>query len=249
MSDEVLNNGGQGGQPESASQGGGLLTGAPAANGEQSTAPNEQPLSLTKSQLVEIVNAQLNAAKKDWLSESYRNTQSMNDKFAKRVSDTISAFEQAGIKADKDSVTSYLKEQDKRASAAAAAQQQRAQQANIDPGYQAFLNRFGAVNGKDARLAGAFSLEQEYGVTLEKSDPEFAKYFGDPKKRFSAYQFQRDYEKALTEKRSRTAETQTSPAAVPSMSGTGRQAARIQNNTSSADIFAMAMEEMRNNRR
>lgn len=246
MSDEVLNNGGQTGQSESVNPENNLQNGA-TSQGEQSTAVNEQPLTLTQSQLEEFVNSRLNAVKKEWLSEAYRNTQSANDKFEKRVNDTISAFERAGIKADKASVTNYLKTEDKRASAAAAiAQQQRAQQANADPNYQAFLNRFGARNGNDTRLSGAYSLEQEYGVKLEKGDPEFSKYFGDPKKRFSAYQFQRDYERALTEKKARTSNEQSSVAGVPSMSGNGRHAERIQNTTSSADIFAMAMEEMRN---
>lgn len=246
MSDEVLNNGGQVGQPESATPETTPQNGA-MVQGEQSATQNEQPLSLTQSQLEEFVNERLNAAKKDWLSEAYRNTQSINDKFEKRVNDTISAFEKAGIKADKVSVTNYLKSEDKRASdAAAIAQQQKAQQANVDPNYQAFLDRFGVKNGNDARLSGAYSLEQEYGVQLEKGDPEYKKYFGDPTKRFSSYQFQRDYERALTEKKERTATEQTSVAGVPSMSGNGRHAERIQNNTSSADIFAMAMEEMRN---
>ena len=171
----------------------------------------------------------------------------MNDKFEARVNATIEAFQKAGIKTDKVSAAKYLKEQDKQAQATAQAQRQ--SQPQIDPAYGQFLERFGATRmANDQRLQGAFSLEQEFGIQLMKDDPEYKEYFGDPNKRFSAYQFQRDYERALEKKKARTAESpQPSIAGIPSMSGNGPKGSSISNTTPSSNILAMGAEEMRRN--
>ena len=205
---------------------------------------SEQPLSLTQSQLSKMISDALAAEKQNWLNEAYQNTQSMNDKFEKRVNDTIAAFEKAGIKTDKVSAAKYLREQDRQANANAQKQPQ------IDPAYQQFLSRFGSQSASDPRLQGAFSLEREYGIQLMKDDPEFSEYFGDPNKRFDTYHFQRDYEDALKKKKERMAEaSQGNIAGLPSMSGTGKKADRITNKMSSQDIYDMALAEQRNKMR
>ena len=89
---------------------------------------NEQLFGSVSAQM--IADA-INSQKQTWLNEAYQNTQSMNDKFERRVNETISAFEKAGIKTDKVSAAKYLKEQDRLAQANAQAQQRT--QAQIDP--------------------------------------------------------------------------------------------------------------------
>lgn len=248
MPEEALVNG-QVGQPATPEQNGGIATGnsatiQPNASGAPAT---EQPLTLTQSQLNQYINDALNAQKQNWLNEAYQNTQSMNDKFEKRVNDTISAFEKSGIKTDKVSVAKYLREQDKQAQAQS--QAQAVTQSQVDPAYSQFLQRFGAQRmAGDQRLQGAFSLEQEYGIQLMRDDPEYTEFFGDPNKRFSAYQFQRDYEKALAKKKARANEKpQASIAGMPSMSGNGPKSNGITNTTPSSEILARGADEMRKN--
>ena len=228
---------------------------APAVTGQGGTtdvsgagAPQtEQPLSLTQSQLQQMIADAINSQKQAWLNEAYQNTQSMNDKFERRVNETISAFEKAGIKTDKVSAAKYLREQDRQAQAQAQKQPQ------IEPAYQQFLQRFGARNGADARLQGAYSLEQEFGISLLKDDPEFTEFFGDPKKRWAnSYQFVRDYERALTKKKERSAQQnpqgQGNVAGLPSMSGVGKKSNAFPNTMRSSDILDQALAEMRNQR-
>ena len=215
-----------------------------------SSAPEaEQPLTLTQSQLTQFINDALNAQKQTWLNEAYQNTQSMNDKFEKRVNDTIAAFERAGIKTDKVSAAKYLREQDKRSAEAGANAQGKPQQ-QIDPAYQQFLERFGNRNASDPRLQGAYGLEKDYGIQLTKADPEFNEFFGDPNKRWAnSYQFVRDYERALEKKKSRTAENpQGTIAGIPSMSGNGPKSSAIPNNMKADDIYDRAFAELRNKR-
>ena len=171
----------------------------------------------------------------------------MNDKFEARVNATVAAFEKAGIKTDKVSAAKYLREQDRQAQAEAQRQPQ------VEPDYQQFLNRFGARNGADSRLQGAYSLEKEYGINLLKEDPEFEEFFGDPNKTWSgSYQFVRDYEKALSKKKERTSQQnpqqQANVAGLPSMSGTGKKSTAIPNLMKSSDIYDQAIAEMRNKR-
>ena len=251
MPEEALGNG-QVGQPASPEPQSGIESsqGSTISQNGNSAPESEQPLTLTKSQLNDFINEALNAQKQNWLNEAYQNTQSMNDKFEARVNNAISALEAAGIKADKVSAAKYLREQDKRIAEAQAQAQQQAQP-QIDPAYAQFLNRFGVQPqmASDQRLQGAWSLEQEYGVQLQKEDPEYTKYFGDPNKRFSAYQFQRDYEKALSEKKARASENpQGTIAGIPSMSGSGPKSNGIPNTMSSEDIYQRAFTEMRNKR-
>ena len=248
MPEEALGTG-QVGQPASPEPQAPAVTeqgGTAEASGAGAPA-TEQPLSLTKSQLSQMITDAINAQKQDWLNEAYQNTQSMNDKFERRVNDTIAAFEKAGIKTDKVSAAKYLREQDR----AAAAEAQR--QPQIDPDYQQFLKRFGARDGSDQRLRGAYSLEREYGINLLKDDPEFNEYFGDPNRSWEgAYQFVRDYERALSKKKERTAQqnqqTQGNPAGLPSMSGTGKKSTAIPNTMKSSDIYDQWVAEMRNQR-
>ena len=178
MPEEALGSG-QVGQPAPSEPQSGIATGNSATiqpNGGD--APNtEQPLTLTKAQLDQYINDALNAQKQTWLNEAYQNTQSMNDKFEKRVKDTIAQFEKVGIKADAVTAAKYLREQDKQ-SAEAQAQAQGQGQRQIDPAYAQFLGRFGARDASDPRLQGAFSLEQEFGIQLNRDDPEFTEYFG-----------------------------------------------------------------------
>jgi len=250
MPEEALGNG-QVGQPVSPEPQGGIESsqGSTIQPGGPSAPESEQPLTLTQSQLNKFIADALQAEKQNWLNEAYQNTQSMNDKFERRVNETISAFEKAGIKADKVTAAKYLREQDKR-SAEANANAQRQQQQVADPAYQQFLQRFNTRNAADPRLQGAFSLEGEYGIQLNREDPEYAEYFGDPKKRWSdAYRFIRDYENALKKKKDRTAgEQQGNIAGLPSMSGAGKKADRITNMMSSQDIYDIALAEKRNKR-
>ena len=240
------------GQPESSVQQSGTGTeyGGTVQQSSGGASESEQPLTLTKGQLDKYIADALNAQKQTWLNEAYQNTQSMNDKFEARVNNAISALESAGIKADKVSAAKYLREQDKRqAQAEAQAQMQRQQQ--IDPAYSQYLQRFGVDEqfARDERLQGGFALEQEYGIQLLKEDPEYTEYFGDPNKRFNAYQFQRDYEKALEKKKQRTQENpQANVAGIPSMSGVGRKSDGITNTTPSMDLYDRAVAEMRNKR-
>lgn len=247
MPEEALGSG-QAGQPVSPEpQASAVTDQGGTANVSGSGAPQtEQPLSLTQSQLNQMIADAINSQKQAWLNEAYQNTQSMNDKFEKRVNDTIAAFEKAGIKTDKVSAAKYLREQDKQAQAQAQAQPQ------VSPDYQQFLSRFGARNGSDPRLQGAFSLEKEYGINLSKDDPEFTEFFGDPKKTWSnTYQFVRDYERALEKKKARSSQTQQEQgtlAGLPSMSGVGKKSSAIPNMMSSSDILDQALAEMRNKR-
>ena len=250
MPEEALGSG-QVGQPESSESMGGMDTGNGATvQSSGSDAPNtEQPLTLTRSQLDQYINDALNAQKQTWLNEAYQNTQSMNDKFERRVNDAIAQFEKVGIKTDKVTAAKYLREQDKQYAEAQAQAQQQAQM-RIDPDYAQFLQRFGTRDAADSRLQGAFSLERELGVQLMKDDPEFEKYFGDPNRRWgNSYQFTRDYERALTEKKERTAaDAQGNIAGIPSMSGNGPKSNAIPNTMSSDDIYNRALAEQRNMR-
>lgn len=243
---------GQGGQPASPEPQGGTVTeqGGTVQQNGQGASESEQPLTLTKGQLDKYIADALAAQKQTWLNEAYQNSQSMNDKFEARVNATVSALEAAGIKVDKVAASKFVREQDKR-NATAEAQAQLQRQNQIDPAYSQYLQRFGVNEqfARDERLQGGFALEQEYGIQLMKDDPEYAKYFGDPNKRFNAYQFQRDYEKALSEKKQRTQDNpQANVAGVPSMSGVGRKSDGITNLTSSSDIYDRAIAEMRNQR-
>lgn len=250
MPEEALGNG-QVGQPAPSEQQSGIATGNGAtiqANAQD--APNtEQPLTLTKAQLDQYINDALNAQKQTWLNEAYQNTQSMNDKFEARVNATIEQFEKVGIKADKVTAAKYLREQDKQSAQVQAQAQQQARQ-QIDPAYAQFLQRFGTRDAADPRLQGAYSLEKDFGIQLMKDDPEFEKYFGDPNKRWTnSYQFTRDYERALTEKKERAAaDAQGNIAGIPSMSGSGPKSNAIPNTMSSDDIYSKALAEQRNKR-
>ena len=130
MPEEALANG-QVGQPASPEPQGGIESsqGSTIQPGGQSAPETEQPLTLTQSQLSQMIRDAMAAEKQNWLNEAYQNTQSMNDKFEARVNATISAFEKAGIKTDKVSAAKYLREQDKLAQANAQAQRQAQPQA------------------------------------------------------------------------------------------------------------------------
>lgn len=250
MPEEALVNG-QVGQPESPEALGGTVTenSSTVQSGGQSAPNTEQPLTLTRSQLDQYINDALNAQKQTWLNEAYQNTQSMNDKFERRVNDTLAQFEKLGIKADKVTAAKYLREQDKQ-SAEAQSQAQQMAQMRIDPEYAKFLNRFGSQDAADPRLQGAFGLEKEYGIQLNTDDPEFEEYFGDPNKKWgNSYLFTRDYERALSKKKERTADNpQSSIAGIPSMSGSGPKSNGIPNTMPSQDIYSRALTEMRNKR-
>ena len=247
MPEEALESGqvGQPASPEPQAQA--VTDQGGTANASGVSAPQtEQPLSLTQSQLNQMIKDAMNAEKQNWLNEAYQNTQSMNDKFEARVNATIAQFEKAGIKTDKVSAAKYLREQDRQAAAEAQRQPQ------IDPSYQQFLNRFGARNASDSRLQGAYSLEKEFGIQLLKDDPEFNEFFGDPNKSWDGpYQFVRDYERALTKKKERSAQnpqTQGNVAGLPSMSGVGKKSTAIPNTMKSSDIYDQWVAEMRNQR-
>lgn len=248
MPEEALGSG-QVGQPVSPEPQAPAVTeqgGTTVANGA-SAPQTEQPLSLTQSQLQQMIADAINSQKQAWLNEAYQNTQSMNDKFERRVNETISAFEKAGIKTDKVSAAKYLREQDRQAQA------QAHQQPQIEPAYQQFLQRFGARNAADPRLQGAYSLEKEYGINLLREDPEFVEFFGDPNRSWDgAYQFVRDYERALSKKKDRTTQNnqqeQGNVAGLPSLSGTGKKSSAIPNTMKSSDILDQALAEMRNTR-
>ena len=247
MAEEVLETG-QVGQPASPEPQGGTVTeqGGTVQPGGQSVPETEQPLSLTQSQLNQMIADAINSQKQAWLNEAYQNTQSMNDKFEKRVNETIAQFEKAGIKnVDKVTAAKYLREQDKQAQA------QAQQQPQVAPDYQQFLNRFGAQNPSDQRLQGAFSLERELGVQLTREDPEYTEFFGDPNKRWgNAYQFVRDYERALTKKKERTADNpQGNVAGLPSISGNGKNTDRITQTMSASEILDRGLAELRKNKR
>jgi len=250
MPEEALGNG-QVGQPApSEPMGGNVTDNGATVQSEGTGAPNaEQPLTLTKAQLDQYINDALNAQKQTWLNEAYQNTQSMNDKFEARVKATVEQFEKVGIKADAVTAAKYLREQDKQ-SAQAQAQAQEQGQERIDPAYAQFLQRFGTRDAADPRLQGAYSLEKDFGIQLMKDDPEFEKYFGDPNKRWTnSYQFTRDYERALTEKKERAAaDAQGNIAGIPSMSGNGPKSNAIPNTMSSDDIYNRALAEQRNMR-
>ena len=253
MPEEALGSVEQVGQPVAPEPQSGTVTeqGGTIPQSGSVSAETEQPLSLTKSQLDQMIAQAINSQKQSWLNEAYQNTQSMNDKFERRVNEAIQTLKSAGIQADKAQAAKYLREQDKLAQANAQAQQRA--QSQIDPAYQQFLQRFG-VNPRlagDQRLQAAYSLEQEYGIQLTREDPEYTEYFGDPKKRFSSYQFQRDYEKALEKKKARTAQdsqSQGNVAGLPSMSGVGKKSSAIPNTMRSSDIYDQAIAEMRNKR-
>ena len=251
MPEDALVNG-QVGQPASSEPQSGIDTGngATISQNGQNAPETEQPLTLTKSQLNQYINDALNAQKQTWLNEAYQNTQSMNDKFEARVNATIEQFEKVGIKTDKVTAAKYLREQDKQ-SAQAQAQAQGQGQRQIDPAYAQFLGRFGSRDASDPRLQGAFSLEQEFGIQLNRDDPEFTEYFGDPNKRWAnSYQFTRDYERALSKKKERTADNpQGNIAGLPTMSGAGPKSSAIPNTMSSDDIYAMARAEKQRNKR
>ena len=246
MPEDALVNG-QGGQPASPEPQSGIDTnnGATIQQNGQGAPETEQPLTLTPSQLNKYISDALAAEKQNWLNEAYQNTQSMNDKFEKRVNDTIAAFEKAGIKTDKVSAAKYLREQDKIAQASSDAQ--RNTQPQLQPGYQQFLQRFGSTNHADPRLQGAYSLEQEYGIQLMKDDPEFTEFFGDPNKRFDTYHFQRDYERALEKKKGRIGDNPQGAniAGLPTMSGNGPKSNAIPNTMSSEELYARAIAEQR----
>ena len=246
MPEEALGSG-QVGQPVSPEPQAPAVTEGGTTDVSGAGAPQtEQPLSLTQSQLNQMIRDAMNAEKQNWLNEAYQNTQSMNDKFEKRVNDTITAFEKAGIKTDTVSAAKYLREQDRQAQA------QAQQQPQIEPAYQQFLQRFGARNAADPRLQGAYSLEKEYGINLLREDPEFVEFFGDPNRSWDgAYQFVRDYERALSKKKDRTAQKpqeQGNVAGLPSMSGVGKKSTAIPNTMRSSDILDQALAEMRNTR-
>ena len=156
MPEEALGSGSVG-QPMSPEPQAPAVTEGGTTDVSGASAPQtEQPLSLTQSQLNQMIADAINSQKQAWLNEAYQNTQSMNDKFEKRVNDTISQFEKAGIKnVDKVTAAKYLREQDRQAQAEAQRQPQ------IEPAYQQFLSRFGARNAADPRLQGAYSLEKE----------------------------------------------------------------------------------------
>ena len=251
MPEEALGSVEQVGQPVTPEPQSGNVTepgGTIPQSGSVST-ETEQPLSLTKSQLDQMIADAINANKQSWLNEAYQNTQSMNDKFERRVNDTLAQFEKLGIKADKVTAAKYLREQDKQ-SAEAQSQAQQMAQMRIDPEYAKFLNRFGSQDAADPRLQGAFGLEKEYGIQLNTDDPEFEEYFGDPNKKWgNSYLFTRDYERALSKKKERTADNpQSSIAGIPSMSGSGPKSNGIPNTIASEDIYARAFTEMRNKR-
>ena len=223
---------------------------APAAD-NQSTGGDQGLTFKTQAEFDQAVDARLNAMKQDWLNEAYRNTQSMNDKFTEAVNQKMAQLQQLGIKADQVQTAKLV-----RAEQQAQQQQQQARAANeqdrVDPNFQKFLDRFGARNPRDQRLRDAYALETEFEVQLGRDDPEYQKYFGDPKKDFgSGYMFQRAYEKALSEKKSRMSGQENNqpgnPAAIPSLSGNGARSNVISNTMSSADILAMGAEEMRRN--
>ena len=247
MPEEALVSG-QAGQPVSPEPQAQAVTdqGGTASVSGASAPQTEQPLSLTQSQLNQMIKDAMNAEKQNWLNEAYQNTQSMNDKFEARVNATIAQFEKAGIKTDKVSAAKYLREQDRQAAAEAQRQPQ------IDQAYQQFLNRFQARNASDSRLRGAYSLEKEYGIQLMKDDPEFKEFFGDPHKSWDGpYQFVRDYERALAKKKERSAQNpqnQGNVAGLPSMSGVGKKSTAIPNTMKSSDIYDQWVAEMRNQR-
>lgn len=249
MPEEALGSG-QVGQPVSSEPQGGTVTeqGGTVQPGVPNVPQTEQPLSLTQGQLSQMIRDALNAEKQNWLNEAYQNTQSMNDKFEQRVNATVTAFEKAGIKTDKVSAAKYLREQDRQAQAEAQRQPQ------IEPAYQQFLDRFGTRNAADPRLQGAYSLEKEYGIDLQKGDPEFEEFFGDPKKSWgNNYQFIRDYERALAKKKERSAQQNPqgngNVAGLPSMSGVGKKSNAFPNMMKSSDILDQAIAEMRNKSR
>ena len=247
MAEEVLETG-QVGQPASPEPQGGTVTeqGGTVQPGGQSAPETEQPLSLTQSQLNQMIADAINSQKQAWLNEAYQNTQSMNDKFEKRVNETIAQFEKAGIKnVDKVTAAKYLREQDRQAQA------QAQQQPQVGPEYQQFLTWFGARNPSDQRLQGAYSLERELGVQLTREDPEYTEFFGDPNKRWgNAYQFVRDYERALTKKKERTADNpQGNVAGLPSISGNGKNTDRITQTMSASEILDRGLAELRKNKR
>ena len=203
----------------------------------------------TQAEFDQAVDARLNAMKQDWLNEAYRATQSMNDKHTQAVNAMMQRLQAAGIKADQVQAAKMVQAEQQ-----AQAQQQRAAN-SVDPGYQQFLDRFGAGrNAKDQRLKDAYALETEFATQLMRDDPEYQKYFGDPKKDFgSGYMFQRAYEKALTEKKNRmqdagsNSQQPANPAAIPSLSGNTARSNMITNTMPSDDILAMGAEEMRRN--
>ena len=219
---------------------------APAEAGQN--AGGDQGLTFkSQAEFDQAVDARLNAMKQDWLNEAYRNTQSMNDKHTQAVNAMLQRLQAAGIKADQVQAAKMVQAEQQ-----AQMQQQRAPQ--IEPGYQQFLDRFGAGrNARDQRLKDAYALESEYQVQLGRDDPEYQKYFGDPKKDFgSGYMFQRAYEKALTEKKTRMGEQANSqqpanPAAIPSLSGNNARSNTISNTESSDNLLALGAEEMRRN--
>lgn len=246
MAEEALETG-QVGQPASPEPQASAVTGqGGTVEAQGPSAPEtEQPLSLTKSQLNQLIMEAMNSQKQGWMDEFYQNTQSMNDKYEKRLENTIAQFEKAGIKnVDKVTAAKYLREQDKQAQA------QAQQQPQVSPDYQQFLNRFGARNPSDQRLQGAYSLERELGVQLTREDPEYTEFFGDPNKRWgNAYQFVRDYERALTKKKERSADNpQGNVAGLPSISGTGKNTDRITPTMSASEILDRGLAELRNKR-
>lgn len=253
MPEDALVNG-QVGQPASPEPQGGTVTeqGGTVLNSGQSVPESEQPLTLTKGQLDQIIADAFESRKQNWLDEAYQNTQSMNDKYEKRLNDTIAMFEQVGMKnVDKVTAAKFLREQDKRNAAENVPAQGQGQQ-QIDPVYAQFLQRFGAQNAGDPGLQGAYNLERDFGIQLLRDDPEYTEFFGDPQKRWrDTYAFIRDYERALEKKKGRSADTQQANgniAAIPSISGAGRKSSAIDNKAKATDIISQGLAEMNNKR-
>lgn len=246
MADELANASMAMPAPEAAApMGAPVENAAPAADGQN--AGGDQGLTFkSQAEFDQAVDARLNALKQDWLNEAYRNTQSMNDKHTQAVQAMMQRLQAAGIKADQVQAAKMVQAEQQ-----AQAQAQRAPQ--VDPGYQQFLDRFGAgKNSRDQRLKDAYALETEFATQLMRDDPEYQKYFGDPKKDFgSGYMFQRAYEKALSEKKARIGEQAkndsqpANPAAIPSLSGNTARSNVIANTTPSEQLLAQGAEEMR----
>ena len=113
--------------------------------------------------------------------------------------------------------------------------------------------RFGDHGGQyipETLMNAVIELEEAYN--RYKDDPEFNEFFGDPNKSWDGpYQFVRDYERALTKKKERSAQnpqTQGNVAGLPSMSGVGKKSTAIPNTMKSSDIYDQWVAEMRNQR-
>lgn len=250
MADELANASMTMPAPEAAAPMGAPVENATPAEAGQNAGGDQGLTFKSQAEFDAAVDARLNAMKQDWLNEAYRTTQSMNDKHTQAVNAMMQRLQAAGIKADQVQAAKMVQAEQQ------AQAQQRSMNAQIDPGYQQFLDRFGASkNSRDQRLKDAYALESEFATQLMRDDPEYQKYFGDPKKDFgSGYMFQRAYEKALTEKKNRMSEQANqnggqpaNPAAIPSLSGNTARSNVISNTMPSDEILAMGAEEMRRN--